>query len=529
MKNPLSVGTLLKYKDVLRKYSGSSQIIESINKVIFEDQFRPAYIDQYREYELFLDQTYSLEQAKNFYLNSLNLIDSPLEHIQKLEYNIEQTVDVKRVTYDALVDGTIKRLSGVKKNIFNHIPSNSVSQMGDIMKPNEKYVGIIVNLLGKKMIKINNEIKLLPTHTESHFQLIYSLCRSIIVAGAKPIITVVGLPFSGFGWPQGDFDTSTLDNDYTFLDSLFADILDSVKVNPIIRYIRHDKGASWIQNAQSAYSYLCNQSAQDWICEIELSCISGTFLSYLPRYKANKRIMLAACSNNRLHLTSSEISKVICNNPRNVISNKSVIDKFIPYTPVVKKSDALNLEKEKLDRISNSRHSYAILCSNYLHVSFTKIFENPNIYTQNSPLRLITIGNISSSASEFKMIETSCSEIISLNFQYNLPALFQLLKSLNPFIYTMVPYGITGMATSILLSSSYGIPFLASSINDARSFYDNPSFFTQTIEQFSDRLEFFKRGGENSGNYHNLGALQHESFQRQQNKLQKLFEENILR
>ena len=46
--------------------------------------------------------------------------------------------------------------------------------------------------------------------------------------------------------------------------------------------------------------------------------------------------MLAACSNNRLHLTSSEISKVICNNPKNVIANKPVIDKFIPYTPVVK-------------------------------------------------------------------------------------------------------------------------------------------------------------------------------------------------
>ena len=145
---------------------------------------------------------YSLEQAKNLYNDSLSLIDCSLDHIQNLELSIGQTIDHKRVAYDALVDGTIKRLSSIGKNIYNYAPSNIVSQKKGVLNSNEKYVGIIVNLLGKKMVKINNDIKLAPTHTESHFQLIYSLCRSIIVAGAKPIITVVGLPFSGFGWPQ---------------------------------------------------------------------------------------------------------------------------------------------------------------------------------------------------------------------------------------------------------------------------------------------------------------------------------------
>ena len=235
--------------------------------------------------------------------------------------------------------------------------------------------------------------------------------------------------------------------------------------------------------------------------------------------------MLAACSNNRLHLTSSEISKVICNNPKNVIANKPVIDKFIPYTPVVKKSDILRPEEDKLERIAASRHSYAILCSNYLHVSFNKILENPNIYQKSTPLRLITVGNIAGSMSLYERIESCCAEIISLKFQHNLPALFRLLKSLNPSIYTMVPYGMTGMATSILLSSCYSIPFLASSINDARSYYDNPIFFSQTIEHFLEQLDSLKRGREN----HKLAALQRESFQRQQNKLQQLFEENVLR
>ena len=60
------------------------------------------------------------------------------------------------------------RLSGRIKNKHNWIPS-AIASNNEIGFARIKYVGIIVNLLGKKSIQTSDGFKSIPTHTESRF------------------------------------------------------------------------------------------------------------------------------------------------------------------------------------------------------------------------------------------------------------------------------------------------------------------------------------------------------------------------
>ena len=78
MKNYFSNSSLLKFKDVLRKSGNTGDFMQSINTALWCGENQTA-LAQYKDYECFLDKIYSNKRVVDFYNDSYNLVDLPLE------------------------------------------------------------------------------------------------------------------------------------------------------------------------------------------------------------------------------------------------------------------------------------------------------------------------------------------------------------------------------------------------------------------------------------------------------------------
>ena len=420
-------------------------------------------IQQYSDYESNLNRIYSQANWSEFYQLGESMVNSPVARICEIELEISGKPDVKRLVYDGLLDMSIAKIRLTSNTFisschgFACINSDSTCRLGS--EKYRSYVDIVFNTLG--IFEGRQSI------TDSHFQMLYSLCRTIQDIGFRPRIYMFSLPFSGMGWPKGDRTLYYGAEHAKIISNLFYDIDEITILRPEINYLEFDANVNWGRVAKNAYWSFIRRPIHNVIAEIDFCCISGTFLTTLPRLSSPKRILLAACSNNRFFTVPSDIHTIMCSNPDNTIASKRVVDKCLPFYPVTSKK--LQLNSINLPKFAqSSSRTTCIICSNYLDLAMLKMIENREIYRPLNQSNSIIIGH----ASEHTRL--MCNRIFHscqfTGFCIDLPAIYKSISEQVQRPFTIIPFGMYGMATSVTLSAHKDIPLLADKACDANSY-----------------------------------------------------------
>lgn len=441
-----------------------------IKKILMREINKPSMdknlILQYIEYERFLDSCYDDDKSLMQYNNAKNLIGQKLSDIVRIENQVSWNPKTKRLIYDGLVDATIHHFikeSRTKNSTYN--PS-FIRKLQLAQNNNCFFVDIIINSLGR----ISGKSSIL----ESHFQLLYSLCHALTTEGFQPRIILIGLPFSGFGWPMGDPTTGLTMNECENFASLFHDISNNLLIQPEIICFNYDSRKSWIENVYNTYMYLKNRDKRSTFFEIDFGCISGSFLSHLPRSSQIKRSLLAACSNNRFFNVNSEVDIIMGNNPDKIITSKRVTNKYLRYFPLISKSNLRQSSLKKIQAQLNYSLATCFIVSNYMGLVCSKLLNQQEIYEHLRGCNIVLIGQETQGLN--RELFNVYPNLICNGFEENLPGFFSHIYSSIPRSFVLVPFEMTGMATSILLAAINGIPFIASNVNDACSYIDKKHF-----------------------------------------------------
>ena len=420
-------------------------------------------IQQYSDYEAQLNRIYTRSDWSDLYNFGQSMVDSPMAMITEVEEKTSGQPDVKRLIYDGLLDMSISKIifpkneSISRPHSFTRFSSNENAKI--CSTKTSDYVDILFNTLGF--------FQGVPSVTESHFQLLYSLCRTIQNVGLKSRIYILGLPFSGFGWPKGDSTLCHGAEHGLIISNLFNDVYDQIILQPEIHFLEFDEKLSWAQIIKNAYWSFASRPSHNVVAEIDFCCVSGSFLTAIPRLTKAKRIMLSACSNNRFFVAPFDIHSIICNNPDNTISRHKVVDKCIPYYPIASSRSSSKLTP-LISNVQSDSRTTCIICSNYLDLVAAQMLKDHEIYKPLCNTNSIIIGRASSEARLiFNKIFYSSQ---FTDFCTDLPEIFRKASKqiLHPF--TLAPYGMYGMATSIILSAHHKIPILADKACDANAY-----------------------------------------------------------
>ena len=290
------------------------------------------------------------------------------------------------------------------------------------------------------------------------------------------------------GWPSGDpsyypsLDLSSRIQHFFYTASRNFISQPQVLSIPSTKTSSH----SFRDSCLDAFTYLINEDKSDILAEIDFSCISGTFLSSLPRFTSVNRLFLLPCSNNLVFQLPKDVSTVLSPTPKLTVTNRSVIPKSIAYTPLISGADCLHYLDVLNQKISNDSLTTCIIVSNYHHLVTDSISKNLQVYRSLQNCNALILGKSQPNSNIF--YKNLFSTSVFFDFIDDIDDFYLALSKSVLNMFTLIPYGFSGMSYSACTSLYFDIPVIASSTNDASSLIE-PCKFSIDIQNYTEHLQ----------------------------------------
>jgi hypothetical protein len=431
------------------------------------------------KYFLFLRAIYNntqLSAAYDQYLRSMKKLT--IDEVFKLDVYTQANQPLRRIIFDAARDALINHtiLNGKRYDVevakIWHSHQNVQAESYPI-------ADILLNSIGY----IGNQ----PSVTESHYQLLYTLCHVLASNGVRPRIFLLNMPFSGMDWPKGN--STLIANDCgEILRGLFQSTMPSLPIMPLIYSSQYSQESNYLYTLSNCVNALSFDHSFKRIASFDFACISGSFASYLPRLHHSPRYILTPCLNNRLHGLPFDVTSVLSQDAKAIVSNRPVSYRSLPFLPIRNKtlngSVSPNLAKI-LAGTSTQSSICCVICSGYLGLVFESIKANSELYSCLSNARLFLYGNVEAELVSFFSVYFSSIDVFGrsecLYFDFS-----TIIKTQRAFF--LIPYGMVGMGFAALTALEVGMPFVASYPHDVANYTAGLGFYKEKID-YADALK----------------------------------------